>query len=103
MKYYVDCRAAAGGDGSENKPFNKIQQAADIAVAGDEVIVEYKQTFPLMPERYAFSFGCTKYNDAGELEVFDRKYDSIIIEIISTERGSLGLLDLKTKFEIKKC
>ncbi|SEQ55977.1 Right handed beta helix region [Treponema bryantii] len=39
MKYYVDCRTAAGGDGSENKPFNKIQQAADIAVAGDEVIV----------------------------------------------------------------
>ena len=70
--------------------------------AGDEVIVEYKQTFPLMPERYAFSFGCTKYNDKGELEVFDRKYDSIIIEIISTERGSLGLLDLKTKFNIKK-
>ena len=70
--------------------------------AGDEVVVEYKQTFPLQPERYAFSFGCTKYNDKGELEVFDRKYDSIIIEIISTERGSLGLLDLKTKFEIKK-
>ncbi len=39
MKYYVDCSAAAGGDGSENKPFNKIQLAADIAVAGDEVIV----------------------------------------------------------------
>ena len=40
MKYYVDAAAQAGGDGSENKPFNKIQQAADIAVAGDEVIVK---------------------------------------------------------------
>ena len=40
MKYYVDAVAAAGGDGSENKPFNKIQNAADIAVAGDEVIVK---------------------------------------------------------------
>jgi hypothetical protein len=39
MKYYVNCSSAAGGDGSEAKPFNKIQQAADIAVAGDEVIV----------------------------------------------------------------
>ncbi len=40
MKYFVDAAANAGGDGSENKPFNKIQQAADIAVAGDEVIVK---------------------------------------------------------------
>ncbi len=40
MKYYVDAAAMAGGDGSENKPFNKIQLAADIAVAGDEVIVK---------------------------------------------------------------
>ncbi|MCR4578990.1 MAG: right-handed parallel beta-helix repeat-containing protein, partial [Treponema sp.] len=39
MKYYVDASAAAGGDGSEKKPFSKIQSAADIAKAGDEVIV----------------------------------------------------------------
>ena len=39
MRYYVDAAAAAGGDGSEKKPFNKIQMAADVAVAGDEVIV----------------------------------------------------------------
>jgi len=39
MTYYVNVNAAAGGDGSANKPFNKIQQAADIAKAGDEVIV----------------------------------------------------------------
>ena len=40
MKYFVDAAASAGGDGSEKNPFNKIQQAADIAVAGDEVIVK---------------------------------------------------------------
>ena len=40
MKYYVNAAAAAGGDGSEKKPFNKIQMAADIAAAGDEVIVK---------------------------------------------------------------
>ena len=39
MIFYVDCNAAAGGNGSKEKPFNKIQQAADIAKAGDEVIV----------------------------------------------------------------
>jgi len=40
MRYYVDVKAANGGDGSEKNPFNKIQQAADIAIAGDEVIVQ---------------------------------------------------------------
>ena len=40
MKYFVDAAANADGDGSEKNPFNKIQQAADIAVAGDEVIVK---------------------------------------------------------------
>ena len=39
MTYYVNGSAPAGGNGSKEKPFNKIQQAADIAVAGDEVIV----------------------------------------------------------------
>ena len=39
MLYYVDVNAVSGGDGSEASPFNSIQQAADIAVAGDEVIV----------------------------------------------------------------
>ena len=39
MTYYVNLKAAPNGDGSKEKPFTKIQQAADIAVAGDEVIV----------------------------------------------------------------
>ena len=39
MKYYVNGSASQGGDGSMEKPFQKIQEAAEIAVAGDEVIV----------------------------------------------------------------
>ncbi len=39
MKYYVNCKAEAGGDGSVGRPFNKIQSAADVAVPGDEIIV----------------------------------------------------------------
>ena len=39
MTYYVDIDANAAGDGSKAKPFNRIQLAADVAVAGDEVIV----------------------------------------------------------------
>lgn len=39
MTYYVNLNASSNGDGSKEKPFTKIQQAAEIAVAGDEVIV----------------------------------------------------------------
>ncbi len=39
MKWYVDCNAAAGGDGSSARPFAKINDAASVARAGDEVIV----------------------------------------------------------------
>lgn len=39
MIYYVDSKAGNGGDGSRKRPFFKIQQAADIAAPGDEVIV----------------------------------------------------------------
>ena len=39
MTYYVDIKATEAGDGSREKPFINIQSAADIAVAGDEIIV----------------------------------------------------------------
>lgn len=39
MKYYVSAGAGQAGDGTREKPFLTIQQAADVAVAGDEVIV----------------------------------------------------------------
>ena len=39
MIYYVDAGAAAGGDGSRERPFTRIGQAADIALPGDEVVV----------------------------------------------------------------
>jgi hypothetical protein len=39
MKYYVDVNAKRGGDGTKEAPFTRIQQAADIALPGDEVIV----------------------------------------------------------------
>lgn len=39
MKIYVNGAAACGGNGSEAFPFRKIQEAANIAKPGDEVIV----------------------------------------------------------------
>ena len=66
---------------------------------GDIVIVEFKQTFPLAPEKYTLSFGCTKFNENGDLEVFDRKYDALFVEIISY-RDCLGVIDLKSEINI---
>lgn len=67
---------------------------------GDVVTVEFKQSIPLNPDRYTLSFGCTKFNTKGDLEVFDRKYDAIFLEVLGY-RGCLGLLDLKTNIDIK--
>lgn len=68
---------------------------------GEVVTVEFKQSFPLAPERYTFSFGCTKFTPNGDLEVLERKYDAFFMEIMSY-RECLGVIDLKTKIEIKR-
>ncbi|MBO4835094.1 MAG: right-handed parallel beta-helix repeat-containing protein [Lachnospiraceae bacterium] len=39
MIIYVDQKAQPGGNGSKDRPFRTIQQAADIAMPGDEVLV----------------------------------------------------------------
>lgn len=39
MTYYVDASACVPGDGSKDRPFTRINDAAKIAVAGDEIIV----------------------------------------------------------------
>ena len=39
MQYFVDCKAAPGGDGSKALPFRTISEAAALARPGDEVIV----------------------------------------------------------------
>lgn len=67
---------------------------------GQTVIVEFKQTIPLAPDKYTLSFGCTKFDNNGNLKVYDRKYDVIIFEI-TAKRPCLGTVDLKTQIEIK--
>ena len=39
MQYHVDIHAAPGGDGSREKPFSRIGDAAKAALPGDEVLV----------------------------------------------------------------
>ena len=68
---------------------------------GETAIIEFKQTFPVAPAKYTLSFSCTQINDKGELEVLDRKYDALLIEIITT-KDTVGILRVDSKIKIEK-
>ncbi len=68
---------------------------------GDQVMVEFKQVIPIAPGRYTLSFGCTKYNAMGELDVYQRKYDAIFTEVIAY-RECIALCDLESEITYHK-
>ncbi len=68
---------------------------------GDIVSVSFKQRLPLAPNKYTLSFSCTYINAKGELEVLNRKYEALLIEVISS-KDSVGLLRIDPKIEIVK-
>ena len=45
------------------------------------------------------SFSCTHFNHRGELEVLNRKYDALLIEVLST-KDTVGLLRLDSDINI---
>ena len=69
--------------------------------AGETATVEFRQSVPLAIDKYSLSFGCVKRLDNGELEILDRHYDAIFVDITS-DRPSPGILDLKTEFTIRR-
>lgn len=68
---------------------------------GDVVSVSFKQKLPLAPNKYTLSFSCTHINAKGELEVLDRKYEALLIEIISS-KDCVGFLRIDPKVQIIK-
>ena len=68
---------------------------------GDIVEVEFIQKLPLAPDKYTLSFSCTHINANGELEVLNRKYEALLIEIISS-KNCVGMVSLDTKIKISK-
>lgn len=68
---------------------------------GDIVSVSFKQRLPLAPNKYTLSFSCTHINAKGELEVLNRKYEALLIEVISS-KDSVGLLRIDPEIEIIK-
>lgn len=68
----------------------------------DEIVeVKFIQKLPLAPNKYTLSFSCTHINAKGELEVLNRKYEALLIEIISN-KDCVGIVNLDTKIEIKR-
>lgn len=68
---------------------------------GDRILVEFCQKVPLAPGRYTISFGCTKYSMTGDLNVYQRKYDALFVEVVS-DRECVALFDLDSKIKYRK-
>lgn len=68
---------------------------------GDIAIVEFKQTINAAPGKYTLSFSCTYINLNGELEVLNRKYDALLVEIISI-KDTVGLIRIDSDIKITK-
>ena len=48
----------------------------------DIVEVGFRQRINIAPGKYTLSFSCTHFNERGELEVFNRKYDALLVEVL---------------------
>ena len=68
---------------------------------GEIVEVEFVQKLPVAPNKYTLSFSCTHINAKGELEVLNRKYEALLIEIMSSKE-CVGIAKLDTKINIKR-
>ena len=68
---------------------------------GDIAIIEFKQKVPVAQGKYTLSFSCTRFNLNGELEALSRKYDALLIEIITT-KNTVGIVRLDSDIKIHK-
>ena len=64
-------------------------------------MAEFKQKLPLAPNKYTLSFSCTHINAKGELEVLNRKYEALLIEVISS-KDCVGFLRIDPQISIEK-
>ena len=67
----------------------------------DVAIIEFKQKVPVAQGKYTLSFSCTRFNLNGELEVMSRKYDALLIEIITT-KNTVGMMRLDSNITVHK-
>ena len=68
---------------------------------GDVVEVTFKQMIKLGPGKYTLSFSCTHISGNGELEVLNRKYDALLVEVISNKE-CVGFIRLDSEITFEK-
>lgn len=68
---------------------------------GDVVVAEFRQKVPVAAGKYTLSFSCTRYNLQGNLEALSRKYDALLIEIITT-KNTVGIARMDSDITITK-
>ena len=66
---------------------------------GTKTDVEFKMKLPLAPNKYTVSFSCTNINAKGELEVLSRKYDALLVEVVSS-KPTVGLYKIDPEIRI---
>lgn len=69
--------------------------------AGDIAISEFTQKVPIAPGKYTVSFSCTKYDLDGNLKALSRKYDALLIEVITT-KNTVGMVRLDSNIKVEK-
>lgn len=69
--------------------------------AGDIVVAEFAQKVPIAPGKYTVSFSCTKYDLDGNLKALSRKYDALLIEVITT-KNTVGMVRLDSNIKVEK-
>jgi teichoic acid transport system ATP-binding protein len=68
---------------------------------GDTVVVEFKQILAIHPNKYTLSFSCTKFNERGELEILNRKYDALLFEVLSNKE-CVGMAKIDSDITVNK-
>ena len=68
---------------------------------GDIVEVSFKTRLQVAPNKYTLSFSCTHFKPNGELEVLNRKYDALLVEVLSM-KNTVGLMNLESKITITR-
>ena len=66
----------------------------------DIVEVQFRQRINIAPGKYTLSFSCTHFNERGELEVFNRKYDALLVEVLSS-KDTVGMMRLDSNIDMK--
>ena len=68
---------------------------------GEVVEVSFQQKLNIAAGKYTLSFSCTHFDHKGELEVLNRKYDALLVEILST-KNTVGFVRLDSKITFEK-